>query len=75
MEVNFRPTFNYARAKTEIEPFAKGGVARSADEAVVLYWPFALKANTDVGLRGRVAKKCRASRGNDEDNLLVTNMK
>src|SRR5919106_6456307 len=52
VEVNFRPTFNYARAKTEIEPFAKGGVARSADEALVLYCPFALNANADGGLRG-----------------------
>lgn len=53
VEVNFRPTFNYARGKTEIEPFAKGGVARSADEAVVLYCPFALNANADGSLRSR----------------------
>ena len=51
IEVNLRPTFNYARSKTESEPFAKGGVARAGDEAVVLYCPFALTAKPDGSLR------------------------
>ena len=52
IEVNFRPTFNYARSKTEIEPFARGGgVASAADETVVLYCPFALNAKADGCLR------------------------
>jgi GH15 family glucan-1,4-alpha-glucosidase len=54
IRVNFRPTFNYARSKTEIEPLAKGGgVARAADETVVLYCPFALNAKADGSLRCR----------------------
>ena len=52
VEVNFHPTFNYARSKTEIEPFAKGGgVARGAGDTVVLYCPFALDAKADGSLR------------------------
>lgn len=52
LEIIFRPTFNYARAKTEIEAFAKGGgVARTAGETVVLYSPFALAAQADGSLR------------------------
>jgi GH15 family glucan-1,4-alpha-glucosidase len=54
IEVNFRPTFNYARSKTEIEPFATGGgVARAADGTVVLYCPFALNTKSDGSLRSR----------------------
>ena len=55
IEVNFRPTFDYARAKTEIQPFAKGGgIARAADETVVLYCPFVLEAKADGSLCCRV---------------------
>ena len=47
IEINFRPTFDYARAKTEVEVFASGGVARAGNEAVVLYCPFELRATAD----------------------------
>jgi GH15 family glucan-1,4-alpha-glucosidase len=50
IEVNLRATFNFARSKTEIEPFAKGGIAHAGDEAVVLYCPFALNTTGDGSL-------------------------
>ena len=50
IEINFRPTFDYARAKTEVEVFASGGVARAGNEAVVLYCPFELRAAADGSL-------------------------
>lgn len=51
IEIDFRPTFDFARAKTEVEALAKGGVARAGNEAVVLYCPFQLRATVDGSLR------------------------
>jgi GH15 family glucan-1,4-alpha-glucosidase len=61
LTINFRPTFNYARSNTEIEPLARGGgVARAAGEIVVLYCPFALDAKGD----GSLGCKVKISNGN-----------
>ncbi|MET0625024.1 MAG: glycoside hydrolase family 15 protein [Pyrinomonadaceae bacterium] len=59
VEVGFRPTFDYARARADIALGEGGAVARSGGEALVLSCPAALRLDDSGAARGRF----RVSRG------------
>ncbi|HEX8501299.1 MAG TPA: glycoside hydrolase family 15 protein [Pyrinomonadaceae bacterium] len=62
VEVSFRPTFDYARAKATFHPYDGGIVARSGREALALYGPAPFRENASgvVTARFKVAAGQRA---------------
>ncbi len=52
LEVELRPTFDYARANAELETDGSGGIARSGDESLNLRSPVPLRRSSDA-LLGR----------------------
>lgn len=54
VEIAFRPTFDYARADTIMEPSADGGVARSGGQSLRLHTSTPLHVGDSGALSGRV---------------------
>lgn len=54
LEITFRPTFDYARARTSIDVYNGGAVARGTDQILRLGAQVCLSAAADGGVRGRI---------------------
>ena len=52
LEVEFHPTFDFARATTKIAPFRGGAVAQAGRERLTLAGPVSLVQDADGGCRG-----------------------
>lgn len=54
VELRFRPTFDYARAMTAVEPRSHGAVARGEATRLRLACPFPLRSDGGGGVSGRI---------------------